>query len=30
MGMVKVRCPYCGSEEVSLYGKNSTGNRLVT
>ena len=20
-----VKCPYCGSEEVSLYGKSSTG-----
>ena len=27
MVMVKVRCPYCGSEEVSLYGKNSTGKQ---
>ena len=24
MAMVKVKCPYCGSEEVSLYGKNRT------
>ena len=27
MAMVKVKCPYCGSEEVSLYGKNSTGKQ---
>ena len=25
MATVKVKCPYCGSEEVSLYGKSSTG-----
>ncbi len=25
MATVKVKCPYCGSEEVVLYGKNSTG-----
>ena len=24
MAVVKVKCPYCGSEEVSLFGKNST------
>ena len=24
MAVIKVKCPYCGSEEVSLYGKNST------
>ena len=24
MAIIKVKCPYCGSEEVSLYGKNST------
>ena len=23
MAVVKVKCPYCGSEEISLYGKNS-------
>ena len=27
MAMIKVKCPYCGSEEVSLYGKNSTGRQ---
>ena len=27
MVMVKVKCPFCGSEEVSLYGKNSTGKQ---
>lgn len=25
MATVKVKCPYCGSEEVSLYGKSSRG-----
>ena len=25
MAIVKVKCPYCGSEEVSLYGKSRTG-----
>lgn len=25
MATVKVKCPYCGSEEVSLCGKSSTG-----
>ena len=24
MAMKEVECPYCGSKEVSLYGKNST------
>ena len=24
MAVTKVKCPYCGSEEISLYGKNST------
>ena len=24
MAAIKVKCPYCGSEEVSLYGKNRT------
>ena len=23
MAVIKVKCPYCGSEEISLYGKNS-------
>ena len=27
MAAIKVKCPYCGSEEVSLYGKNSTGRQ---
>ena len=27
MAVIKVKCPYCGSEEVSLYGKNSTTGR---
>ncbi len=27
MATVKVKCPYCGSEEVVLYGKNSTGKQ---
>ena len=27
MATIKVKCPYCGSEEVSLYGKNSTGRQ---
>ena len=27
MAEIKVKCPYCGSEEVSLYGKNSTTGR---
>lgn len=27
MAMVKVKCPYCGSEEISLYGKNTTGKQ---
>lgn len=27
MAIVKVKCPYCGSEEVSLYGKSSTGKQ---
>ena len=25
MAVIQVKCPYCGSKEVSLYGKNSTG-----
>lgn len=25
MATATVKCPYCGSEEVSLYGKSSTG-----
>ena len=27
MAVIKVKCPDCGSEEVSLYGKNSTGRQ---
>ena len=27
MAEVTVKCPYCGREEVSLYGKNSTGRQ---
>jgi len=27
MATVKVKCPYCGSEEVVLYGKTSTGKQ---
>ena len=27
MAMIEVKCPYCGSKEVSLYGKNSTGRQ---
>ncbi len=27
MATVKVKCPYCGSEEVVLYGKNSKGRQ---
>ncbi len=27
MATVKVKCPYCGSEEVALYGKSSTGKQ---
>ena len=27
MAVIKVKCPYCESEEVSLYGKNSTGRQ---
>ena len=27
MAEVKEKCPYCGSEEVSLFGKNSTGRQ---
>ena len=27
MAMIEVECPYCGSKEVSLYGKNSTGRQ---
>ena len=27
MAVIEVACPYCGSKEVSLYGKNSTGRQ---
>ena len=27
MAVIKVECPYCGSKEISLYGKNSTTGR---
>ncbi len=27
MATVKVKCPYCGSEEVVLYGKTSAGKQ---
>ena len=27
MAVIQVECPYCGSKEVSLYGKNSTGRQ---
>ena len=27
MAEVKVKCPYCGSEEISLYGRNAKGKQ---
>ena len=27
MATVRVKCPYCGSEEISLFGKNRTGRQ---
>ena len=27
MAVMKVKCPYCGSEEVSRYGKHKTGRQ---
>ncbi len=27
MATIKVKCPYCGSEEVVLYGKHRTGRQ---
>ena len=27
MAKVNVKCPYCGSEDVVLHGKNSTGRQ---
>ena len=27
MATIKVKCPYCGSEEIVLYGKHRTGRQ---
>ncbi|MDE6426563.1 MAG: hypothetical protein K2K89_10600 [Ruminococcus sp.] len=27
MATIKVKCPYCGREEIVLYGKHRTGRR---
>ena len=27
MAKIKVKCPYCGSEEISLYGKSRSGKQ---
>ena len=27
MAEIKVKCPYCGSEEISLYGKSRSGKQ---
>ena len=27
MAKIKVKCPYCGSEEISLYGKSKSGKQ---
>ena len=27
MATIKVKCPYCGSEEISLYGKSRSGKQ---
>ena len=27
MAVIEVKCPYCGSKEISKYGKNSTGRQ---
>ena len=27
MAMKEIECPYCGSKEVTLYGKNNTGRQ---
>ncbi len=27
MAEMKVKCPYCGSEDISLYGKNAKGKQ---
>ena len=27
MAEIKVKCPYCGSEEVTLYGKSRSGKQ---
>ena len=29
MAEVKVKCPYCRSEEISLYGKNAKGSKDI-
>lgn len=29
MAEIKVLCPYCGSEDVVKYGKNSTGKQRM-
>lgn len=29
MAMIKVKCPYCGSEDVVFYGKNRTGKQRM-
>lgn len=29
MAEIKVKCPYCGSEEVVFYGKHSTGKQRM-
>lgn len=29
MAEVKVKCPYCGSEEISLYGKKRQGQAKI-
>lgn len=29
MATIKVKCPYCGSEEVVFYGRNSTGKQRM-
>ena len=27
MAVIEIECPYCGSKEISKYGKNSTGRQ---
>lgn len=29
MATITVKCPYCGSEEVVFYGRNSTGKQRM-